>query len=79
MSPDPVSPTPEEYRCPDCGELLVLVGSEVSSGAFRTQAASMPQRTISFFDCPECGTCWKFGTRLLPDPVRQTLRDHSGS
>lgn len=66
---------PDEQHCPDCGEVLRLVGSEVSSGAFRTQAASMPQQRVAFFDCPECGTCWKFGTRLLPDPVRQTLRD----
>ena len=68
-------PAPE---CPDCGATLTHVATEVSSGAFRTQAASMPQRTIYFFDCPECGTCWKFSTRLLPDPVRQTLRDTAG-
>ena len=78
MTFEPVLPPPDETSCPDCGEALDLVGSEVSSGAFRTQAASMPQRTIYFFDCLECGTCWKFSTRLLPDPVRQTLRDTAG-
>ena len=51
------------------------VHTEISSGAFRTQAASMPQLPIHFYDCPACGTCWKFATRLLPDPVRQTIRD----
>ena len=66
---------PSAPICPDCGEPLVLVGGEMGSGAFRTQAASMPQLPIHYYDCPECGTCWKFGTRLLPDPVRQTLRD----
>jgi hypothetical protein len=75
MPLEPVLPPPDAPCCPDCGDPLLLVGSEVSSGAFRTQAASMPQRTIYFFDCGECGTCWKFSTRLLPDPVRQTLRD----
>ncbi len=64
--------------CPDCGEPLVHVHSETGSGAFRTQAASMPQMSIHYFDCAECGTCWKLGTRLLPDPVRQTLRDAEG-
>jgi len=79
MSLEPVSSPPEDPLCPDCGESLLLVGSEVSSGAFRTQAVSMPQRTIYFFDCAECGTCWKYSTRMLPDPVRQTLRDVSGT
>jgi hypothetical protein len=67
-------PLPPELACPDCGDPLVHVRTEISSGAFRTQAASMPQIPVVYFDCPECGTCWKFGTRLLPDPVRQTLR-----
>lgn len=66
---------PPDLACPDCGEALVHVHTEVASGAFRTQAASMPRLPIHYFDCPECGTCWKHGTRLLPDPVRQTLRD----
>lgn len=65
---------PPALACPDCGDQLAHVHTEVSSGAFRTQAASMPQLAIHFYDCPECQTCWKFGTRLLPDPVRQTLR-----
>ena len=65
----PVPPT-----CPDCDDPLVYVETEVSSGAFRTQAASMPQMPIDFYDCPACGTCWKLGLRLMPDPVRQILR-----
>ena len=65
-------PAPE---CPECGEALTYVETEVSSGAFRTQAASMPQMQIHFYDCDECGTCWKQGTRLMPDPVRQVLKD----
>lgn len=70
--------SPPSHECPECGAPLTLTHTEVSSGAFRTQAASMPQRPIYFFDCEVCGTCWKFGTRLLPDPVRQTLRDAAG-
>ena len=69
-----VTPRPDP-ACPDCGEPLVHVRSEISSGAFRTQAASMPQIPIHYYDCATCGTCWKFGTRLLPDPIRQALRD----
>jgi hypothetical protein len=46
----------------------------VSSGAFRTQAASMPQISIHYYDCPACRTCWKLGTKLLPDPIRQILK-----
>jgi hypothetical protein len=61
--------------CPECGSPLTHVSSEVSSGAFRTQAASMPQIPIHYYDCPACKTCWKLGTRLLPDPVRQLLKD----
>ena len=76
--PEAVPLPPDADTCPDCGAALVLVDTEVSSGAFRTQAASMPQRTIYFLDCPECDSCWKFSTRLLPDPVRQTLRDGRG-
>ncbi len=63
-----------EPACPDCGTPLVHVSSEQSSGAFRTQAASMPQITIHYYDCPSCKSCWKFGQRLLPDPVRQILK-----
>lgn len=67
----PLDPPP----CPDCDEPLVFVETVVSSGAFRTQAASMTQIEIHYYDCEACGTCWKLGQRLLPDPVRQTLRD----
>jgi hypothetical protein len=45
-----------------------------ASGAFRTQADAMPKMAIHFYDCPNCGTCWKLGQRLLSDPVRQILR-----
>ena len=67
-------PTPPAQACPTCGTPLVHVSSEVSSGAFRTQAASMPQIPTHYFDCPSCNTCWKLGQRLLPDPVRQILK-----
>ncbi|AMY12441.1 hypothetical protein LuPra_05716 [Luteitalea pratensis] len=70
-----VPPRPDNPACPDCDETLVHVHTEISSGAFRTQAASMPQLPIHYYDCPACGTCWKFATRMLPDPVRQTIRD----
>ncbi len=63
-----------EAACPDCGVPLTHVSSEMSSGAFRTQATSMPQIPIHFYDCPGCNTCWKLGQRLLPDPVRQILK-----
>jgi hypothetical protein len=66
---------PPDVECPECGELLTFVETVVSSGAFRTQAASMPQLPIHYYDCQGCGTCWKLGTRLLPDPVRQIVRD----
>jgi hypothetical protein len=68
------SSRPPDPFCPACDEPLAYVETEVSSGAFRTQAASMPQIQIHYYDCPACGTCWKLGQRLLPDPVRQTLR-----
>lgn len=64
-------PTPS---CPDCGGALHYVDTEVSSGAFRPQAASMPQMPIHYYDCPACNTCWKLGTRLLPDPIRQIMQ-----
>jgi hypothetical protein len=35
----------------------------------------MPQMAIHYYDCSGCRSCWKLGTRLLPDPVRQILRD----
>ena len=38
----------------------------------------MPQIPIHYYDCDACGTCWKLGTRLLPDPVRQIARDSRG-
>ena len=60
--------------CPSCQGALTYVDSEVSSGAFRPQAASMPQMSIHYYDCVTCQTCWKLGTRLLPDPIRQILR-----
>ena len=70
-----VRPEPPALECPECGTELVHVQTQVSSGAFRTQAASMPQMPIHFYDCPSCKTCWKFGTRLLPDPIRQLLKE----
>lgn len=66
---------PADPACPTCGATLAYVDTEVSSGAFRPQAASMPQMPIHYYDCPGCGTCWKLGQRLLPDPIRQILRD----
>lgn len=69
---------PPDPFCPACDEPLVYLETEISSGAFRTQAASMPQIPIHYYDCPACATCWKLGQRLLPDPVRQTLRDAGG-
>lgn len=65
---------PADPSCPSCGTSLTYVDTEVGSGAFRTQAASMPQIHIHYYDCAECNTCWKFGTRLLPDPIRQILK-----
>ena len=65
---------PADPACPACSTALVYVDSEISSGAFRPQAASMPQMPIHYFDCTACKTCWKLGQRLLPDPIRQILR-----
>lgn len=70
---DPTS-LPPAPPCPECGATLLRVNTELSSGAFRTQAASMPQMPIHYYDCPACNTCWKLGTKLLPDPVRQILK-----
>lgn len=69
-----VTDAPTTPACPDCATPLVHVKTEISSGAFRTQAASMPQIPIHYYDCPACNTCWKLGQRLLPDPVRQILK-----
>jgi hypothetical protein len=65
---------PPNPLCPTCGVTLTYVDTEVSSGAFRTQAVSMPQIEIHYYDCAGCHSCWKFGTKLLPDPIRQILR-----
>jgi predicted nucleic acid-binding Zn ribbon protein len=65
---------PPSAQCPNCGAGLEHVKTEVSSGAFRTQAASMPQIPIHYYDCRGCNSCWKLGTRLLPDPIRQILQ-----
>jgi len=65
---------PADPVCPTCGTTLTYVDTEVSSGAFRTQAASMPQIQIHYYDCGGCNSCWKFGTKLLPDPIRQILK-----
>lgn len=65
---------PPAASCPKCGAALEYVDTEVSSGAFRPQAASMPQMPIHYYDCPGCNTCWKLGTKLLPDPIRQILK-----
>ena len=65
---------PPDPDCPACGTTLTYVDSEISSGAFRPQAASMPQMPIHYYDCGGCATCWKLGQRLLPDPIRQILR-----
>lgn len=68
------SERPDDPACPNCSTTLTYVDTEVSSGAFRTQAASMPQIQIHYYDCNNCNTCWKFGTKLLPDPIRQILK-----
>jgi hypothetical protein len=73
VSHDP-NPQPPVAECPDCGAALLQVSTEMSSGAFRTQAASMPQMPIHYYDCAECNTCWKLGTKLLPDPLRRILK-----
>ena len=65
---------PADPDCPQCGATLTYVDTEISSGAFRPQAASMPQMPIHYYDCIACSTCWKLGQRLLPDPIRQILR-----
>lgn len=69
-----ITDRPPDAECPTCGATLVHVTTEMSSGAFRTQAASMPQRPIHYYDCRSCNTCWKLGTRLLPDPIRQIMK-----
>jgi hypothetical protein len=67
-------PQPPDQTCPTCGAALVYVDTEISSGAFRPQAASMPQMPIHYYDCNGCKTCWKYATKLNPDPIRQILR-----
>jgi hypothetical protein len=74
MSVLPVDERPSDPDCPTCGETLAYVDTEVSSGAFRTQAASMPQIQIHYYDCHGCNSCWKLANRLLPDPIRQILK-----
>ena len=74
MSVLPIDQRPPDPDCPSCGETLAYVDTEVSSGAFRTQAASMPQIEIHYYDCNGCNSCWKLANRLLPDPIRQILR-----
>jgi hypothetical protein len=75
VAANPVSSErPPAPSCPVCGAVLTYVDTEVSSGAFRPQAASMPQLAIHYYDCTACRTCWKLGHRLLPDPIRQILR-----
>lgn len=73
MTTDP-SERPPTPGCPNCGAQLSYVDTEISSGAFRPQAASMPQMPIHYYDCDRCNTCWKLGQRLLPDPIRQILK-----
>jgi len=79
-NPDPTAERPDHSSadCPECGTSLTFIETVVSSGAFRTQAVNMPQIPIHYYDCDGCGTCWKLGTRLLPDPVRQIARDSRG-
>lgn len=72
MDPKAVAPA---AVCPQCGTKLIYFDTEISSGAFRPQAASMPLMPIHYYDCPACNTCWKLGQRLLPDPIRQILRE----
>ena len=60
---------PPNPSCPTCDALLTYVDSEISSGAFRPQAASMPQMPIHYYDCPSCKTCWKLGTVVEVDLV----------
>ena len=73
MQLDPSERQPDP-QCPACGTTLTYVDTEISSGAFRPQAASMPQMPIHYYDCSHCNTCWKFGTKLNPDPIRQILK-----
>ena len=78
MSVRDAADRPADPQCPTCQGALVYVDTEVSSGAFRPQASSMPQIAIHYYDCPSCSTCWKLGQRLLPDPIRQILRGTGG-
>ena len=47
---------PPDPACPTCGTQLSYVDTEVFSGAFRTQAASMPQIPVHYYDCTGCQT-----------------------
>jgi len=74
MTPDAEgSGRPPDPACPSCGATLTYVDTEVGSGSFRPQAASLPQMPIHYYDCPGCQTCWQLGQHLLPDPIRQIL------
>ena len=42
---------PPNPSCPTCDATLTYVDTEISSGAFRPQAASMPQMPIHYYDC----------------------------
>ena len=70
----PPEERPPDPPCPTCGATLVYADSDVYSGAFRPQAVNMEQIPVHFYDCEGCKTCWKLGTRLLPDPIRQILK-----
>jgi hypothetical protein len=75
----PPEERPPDPVCPTCGTTLTYLDSDVFSGAFRTQAVSMAQISVHFYDCGACGTCWKLGHRLLPDPIRQILKGSPGA
>ena len=53
MDNEAAAPPPDPL-CPSCGTKLVHIETVVSSGAFRTQAASMPQIPVHHYDCPSC-------------------------
>ena len=56
--------------CPACGTTLVHVTTEISSGAFRTQAAPAvdAQTRLHFTDARRAPPV-ELGQRLLPDPI----------
>ena len=49
LSPDERPPAPE---CPECGEALTYVETEISSGAFRTQAAILTKAALRLRGLP---------------------------